>query len=399
MKTRHGTRRSIVGIAVLASLSLLVAACGDDDDTSEPTTAPPATDAPEAEVPATDVPDTEAPTDSEAPTDTDAAAPATDAVSDTTPPADDSAEWDQIVAAAQEEGAVTIYSSQGVDNLNELGKRFEEDYGIKVEVFRAVDNDLHAKVQAELDTGSPIADVIVNATAAWQIEKSDAGWFVPVDLPAFDNPDYNAELNVSEKSDYFAVNAAVLTFGWNTERWPKGLADYPDLLDPELKGKIGVIEPTAGSIVDFWLYLEEKYGSDFTDKLAAQEPRIYPSSLPMGEALISGEIAAGSFVQVQDVPKADGAPVDSGLSDPLWGAIFNGAVLANAPHPNAAILLSDFMLTERGQEAVSFRGAASLPNIEGSIAVTSDSVRRQDLSALTPEFVTEFQTRWAGLFN
>ena len=396
MKTRHGTRRSIVGIAVLASLSLLAAACGDDDSTSDSTTAPPATDAAEADVPATDVPATDVPDTEARQTPTQRRPPPT-RVSDTTAPRRTTQPNGSDRGCRTGEGAVTIYSSRG-STPERVGEAVRRGLRHQVEVFRAVDNDLHAKVQAELDTGSPIADVIVNATAAWQLEKSTQ-LVRAVDLPAFDNPDYNVELNVSEKSDYFAVNAAVLTFGWNTERWPKGLADYPDLLDPELKGKIGVIEPTAGSIVDFWLYLEEKYGSDFTDKLAAQEPRIYPSSLPMGEALISGEISAGSFVQVQDVPKAEGAPVDSGLSDPLWGAIFNGAVLANAPHPNAAILLSDFMLTERGQEAVSFRGAASLPNIEGSIAVTSDSVRRQDLSTLTPEFVTEYQTRWAGLFN
>ena len=33
------------------------------------------------------------------------------------------------------------------------------------------------------------------------------------------------------------------------------------------------------------------------------------------------------IVSVQKQPKADGAPVDSGLSDTVWGAIFNGAVL------------------------------------------------------------------------
>ena len=86
---------------------------------------------------------------------------------------------------------------------------------------------------------------------------------------------------------------------------PDGLTDYPDLLDPSLAGgKIGVPDPAIGpALVDFYLWLEEKFGEEFVADLAAQEPRIYPSSLPIGEALQSGEISAGAFAApVQLVP-------------------------------------------------------------------------------------------------
>lgn len=397
MKSRPRSRRTIVGISLLASLSMLAAACGGDDDDGE--TSAETTEAAAAATTAAAA--TAAPEES----DTTAAAGSGDETTvpaaggtDTTADAADAAEWDAVVAAAKEEGSVTIYSGQALDNLNSLADRFKEEYGITVEVVRAVDNDLHAKLQAERDTGSAIADVMVNATLAWQLEKSAEDWFTPVDLPAFDNPDYNSELNISEKSDYFVSNAAVLTYGWNTDLWPQGLSGYEDLLDPELKGKIGVIEPTAGSIVDFYLYLEEEYGPEFVEGLAAQEPRIYPSSLPMGEALVSGEIAAGSFVQVQTFDKELGAPTDSGLADTIWGAIFNAAVMSNAPHPNAAQVLANFIITPEGQEAIAFRAASSLPDIEGTVAITDD-VRRQDLDNLTPEKVAEYQARWAELFT
>ena len=308
-------------------------------------------------------------------------------------------EWNTIVEAAKAEGEVTIYSSQALDNLENFGKAFQDEYGIKVNVFRGIDSDLHAKIQAERDSNSPIADLVVQATGPWQVAHSDEGWFTPVALPNFDQPGYNKAMNISPKSDYFVSNAAILTFGWNTELLPDGMKDYTDLLNPDLKGQIGVIEPANGAIVDFWLYLEEKYGADFTDKLAAQEPRIYPSSLPMGEALTSGEIAAASFVQIQDDAKAQGAPVDSGLSDTVWGAIFNAAVMANAPHPNAAKLLANFVISPAGQQAISHRAASSLPNIEGTPAITTDSVRRQDTAKLTPEFLAEYQARWKSLFQ
>ena len=120
----------------------------------------------------------------------------------------------------------------------------------------------------------------------------------------------------------------------------------------------------------------------------------------MGQALTSGEISAGSFVQIQDDAKATGAPVDSGLSDTVWGAIFNGSVMANAPHPNAAKLLADYTLSPEGQATIAHLAAAALPNIPGTATgITTDDVHRQDLSKLTPDAVAAYQARWKSLFQ
>ena len=320
----------------------------------------------------------------------DGATPAPAGVSD--------AEWDEIVAAAQDEGKVTIYSSQGLDQLNDLAERFQDEYDIELEVVRDIDSALIPKVEAEQQTGNGIADVIAQASAAWAEQRGAEGWFVAPVGPAFDDPDYDRAANVAD-GDFFTSSAAVLTFGWNTDEYPTGLTDYSDLLDPELAGgRIGVIEPAAPSIVDFWLYLEENYGEDFVAALAAQDPKIYPSSLPMAQALTSGEISAGSFVQVLTDEKEQGAPVDSGLADEVWGARFNTGILSTAPHPNAAQVLSNFIITQPGQEAIARKAASVLPDIAGAVT-TVDKVRVQDLSVLTPEFVAEYQAKWNGLFK
>jgi len=425
MKSRKRTTR-FVSTSIVIALSLVAAACGSDSDkassstaaaatTAAPTTAGPttaaATSAPDATTAETDSASTESTatgdtatgdsaTDDTATATTEASTATTEAAAESNAKAATPAEWDAIVAKAKEEGSVTIYSSQGLDQLNDLAKRFEDKYGIHVEVVRAIDSDQLAKVQAEHDTGTGIADVLAQATAAWSVEKSAAGgWFAPFVGPAMDEAGYNKALNVSPNGDYFVSSAAVLTFGWNTELWPDGLKDYTDLLDPGLAdGKIGVIEPAAGSIVDFYLYLEDKYGEDFITKLAAQKPRIYPSSLPMAQALTAGEISAASFVQVLSDEKANGAPVESGLSDTVWGALFQTSVLQTAPHPNAAQLLANFMITPEGQEAIARKAGAALPSIEGTVTVT-DKVRRQDIAKLTPEFVADYQQKWDALFT
>ena len=296
---------------------VLVAACGDDDAADPAESASTDSAGTTGQVAAT----TAAPTDTVAAvTDTTEAAAVTTAGTETSAPAGISeADWDAIVTAAQDEGKVTIYSSQGLDQLNDLAERFSDEYGIELEVVRDIDSALIPKVEAEQQTGSGIADVIAQASAAWSEQRGAEGWFVAPVGPAFDDPAYDRAANVSDNG-FFTSSAAVLTFGWNTDQYPTGLTDYSDLLDPELAGgRIGVIEPAAPSIVDFWLYLEENYGEDFVTQLAAQEPKIYPSSLPMAQALTSGEISAGSFVQVLVDEKEQGAPVDSGLADQVWG--------------------------------------------------------------------------------
>jgi iron(III) transport system substrate-binding protein len=307
--------------------------------------------------------------------------------------------WQQTIDAAKKEGNVTIYSSQGLDQLNAFTAKFQQKYGIHVDVVRGIDGDLQTKVEAEKQTGHGIADMWVNASQSVVQAKATAGdWFMPATGPDFNDAAYNKATNYHQ-GDYFDVGAALLTFGWNTQLYSKGLKDYPDLLDPALKGgKIGVIKPTSASIVDFYLYLEQNYGADFVTKLAAQKPRIYPSSLPMGQALSSGEISAASFVQVQTDAKKTGAPVDSGLAPQAWGARFFGMVLKTAPHPNAAQLLADFMVTADGQGAVMRLASTVLPNIPG--AVTDDSkVRKQDLSQLTTDKVAAYEAKWNSLFQ
>jgi iron(III) transport system substrate-binding protein len=309
---------------------------------------------------------------------------------------------DELVAAAQDEGKVTIYSSQALDELNAFAAAFEDEYGIDVEVVRGIDNDLATRVETEKQTGRLTVDLYVSASQSWVETQAQQGWFVePTMSPQLTGQsEYDAEQYVHE-GNYFEVGAAILTFAWNASHYSAGLEGYEGLLDPELSGgKIGVIEPTAPSIVDFYLWLEETFGEEYVEELAAQEPRIYPSALPMGEALISGEIFAASFgAPVQLGPaKDDGAPVDFGIDENgAWGARYFGMILDGASNPNAAELLADFMVTERGQELVMGGAGTVVPT--ASALLSNEDVRKQDLSKLTPEAVTAYQQKWNDLFR
>jgi iron(III) transport system substrate-binding protein len=305
--------------------------------------------------------------------------------------------WNDVVAAAEKEGKVTIYSGQGTEQLEDLAARFQKKYPkVKVEVVRAVETDLAPKVEAEARTGKGIADIFVMTDRAWL--DANKATFVAPRGPAFDDAAYNRAEHQFD-GNYFLVDATILTFAWNTERFAGKLQDYSGLLNPALAdGKIGIVPADGAARVDFYQYLAENYGEDFLKKLAAQRPRVYPSALPMAQALSSGEIAAATMVEPQIDEKKAGAPVEWGLAQPAWGARFHGAVLKSAPHPNAAQLLADFMITPEGQAAIARKAASVLPDIPGTVDETKN-VRQPDPANLTPDKIRDYQAQWNELFG
>lgn len=321
-----------------------------------------------------------------------------------TPSAEYQAALEQLIDAAVAEGSLTFYTSQGLDQANALGAAFTAEYGIPVEVIRGTDGDLIPRLETEMGTGTHGADLAVMAALGWIQAQAEAGAFLdPSASPEVAGLGaYDAEQFVHD-GNIFEVGAAVLTMGWNTDLWPAGLTDYPDLLDPELAGgKIGVIDPAGGpAIVDFWRWVEETYGEDFVVQLAAQEPMIYGSSLPIGEALASGEIYASPYAApVTLIPaQANGAPVQYGIgSAGAWGARYFAMIPSSAEHPAAAALFANFMLTPLGQQLVQGASGSVLPDIPGTL-ITNDMVRVMDLAGMAPEPVAEYIAKWDELFR
>ena len=306
-------------------------------------------------------------------------------------------QWAAIVEAAKKEGTVSLYSAHSLVQLNDLTARVKKDLGITIQVVRDNDAALTARVNAERDAGKPICDILVDTNVPGVKKRAADGYVTAPVGPAFDNPAYDRKSRAPDNT-YFEVNATILTFSWNKEQLPNGLKDYPDLINPALSGKIGIPALVAPAYFDFYQFLEEQYGSAFIEKLAALKPRAYPSALPMAQAVVSGEVAAAiSTVPLID-EAAKGAPVGWGLAPKAWGARFYGQVLKSAPHPNAAQVLADYMITTSGQEALARVTASVLPNISTSIANTAD-VRHLNTEKLTPAFMDEYREKWKKMFQ
>jgi len=310
------------------------------------------------------------------------------------------AAWAKIVAAAKKEGSVTLYTSQNPIFLADTAKDFEAKYGIKLTVNRQIDATLTQQVNAEEGAHKLNADVLVIASKpiVLGIQKPQNRWAVNAVGPDLYKKAYNRKL-FGGPGKANIVGEALLGIAWNPTQYSKGLKDLPDVLDPALKGHLGVVEPSSPSLVDWYLWVQQRYGKAFLPKLAAQKPKIYPSSLPMTQAVASGEISAGTFTSANALDLHDqGAPINwvqpGGIHN--WNAPWWGMVLKGAPHPNAAQLLLDFLVTPQGQKTSAHHTGAVLKGVPGTFFVQP---RQQSLLALTPSKVTAFQNYWNGLFK
>lgn len=298
--------------------------------------------------------------------------------------------------------AVVLYSNQAMGTLEELEKAFEKAHeDLDLQVVRLSDADLEARAEADVDAGKPVADVYVLSDQSWLDARGQEQWWAdPAEFAAV--ADGSVPADAVAEGGYLEIASALLTFAWNTDRFSGTLTDYPDLLTEELAGqKIGVIEPTAPFFVDFYLWLEEKYGEDYLERLAALEPKVYAGALPMAEAIASGEIAATPYAapSILTVSQGNGAPVKFEVgANGAWGVPYYSAIYRDAPNPKGAQALMDFMLTRDGQEIVAKDASSVLPDIASALA-SNDQMHAPAPDNLTPEAVAAFNERWDALFR
>jgi iron(III) transport system substrate-binding protein len=310
------------------------------------------------------------------------------------------AQWARIVAAAKREGSVTLYTTQNPALIADMAEKFKAKYGITVTVNRNIDAVLVQQVTAEHGSNNVKVDIWASASVPQVLgaHQPQNRWVVDAVGPDLFANVFNRKLFIGPGKAVI-VGEAILGMGWNTSQFPTGLTDMPDLLNSRLKGRIGVPIPSSPSFVDYYHWVEATYGANFLTRLAAQEPKLYASSLPMTQSVASGEIAASPFVvpTILDL-KAQGAPVGFKLAKGFntWNAPYYGMIMRKAPHPNAAQLLLDYMVTKEGQAASQRLAGVVLKGVPNAFYVVP---RRQKLKELTPQKVAEFQQRWDSMFR
>jgi len=131
-----------------------------------------------------------------------------------------------------------------------------------------------------------------------------------------------------------------------------------DLTDPRWKGLLIMDENESKWMAGMMSYYGEAKVMELLRKLAEQNIQFRTGHTLTQTLVAAGErpIAAVAFANGVDRLKKDGAPIDWVAADPIIALTFGLALVKDAPHPNAARLFIDFMLSREGQEILASVG-------------------------------------------
>src|SRR6266850_2156144 len=262
-----------------------------------------------------------------------------------------------LIAAAKKEGEVVWYSTQIISQLvRPVTAAFEKKYsGIKVRSTRANATETAVKILNESKASRTQSDVFDGTTTVVPLKQ--AGYVLKW-LPDAAK-DYPADLKDPE-GYWIANNLFIITPGFNTSLVPRGTEPrtYQELLNPKWRGKMAWNGfPTASGIGGFvgtvLAEMGEEKGRAYLRELAKQNIAPLPGAArEVLDQVIAGEyaVALQIFNHHAVISAKKGAPVDWIKMEPATGNLSVISVHKNAPHPNAAKLLVDFIISKEGQE-------------------------------------------------
>ena len=258
---------------------------------------------------------------------------------------------DRIVAAAKKEGALTLYTTIAEKDLPILIKPFETKYGIKVNVWRAGTDKVLQRTLAEASAKRREVDVVHFGSPEMEALSREKV-LQPVSSPVYRDL---VPGSVPKHQEWAATILSVWVQAYNTNLIKK--ADLPktyqDLLDPKWKGKLGIETKNQDW---FASVIETSGGKDkglkFFQELVARNG-ITPRSghTLLTNMVVSGEVpmALTVYNYMPEQAKKKGAPIDWFVIEPAIARSNAVGVARNAPHPAAAVLFHEYMLTDAQQ--------------------------------------------------
>jgi iron(III) transport system substrate-binding protein len=258
-----------------------------------------------------------------------------------------------LVAGARAEGKVTWYTSLAGSSYKELAQGFEKKYGVKCEVYRAASNELMARITAEAKARQYLVDTIETTLPLLKSLRED-GLLAVYTSPHLAKYPAQAKESAGKGLVYWGVNReSFIGVGYNPSLIAPSAVpkNFAGLLHPQLKGKIGMTTSDTG--VRMMGAMLKFKGEEFVKKLRAQELSLHSvSGRAMADLAISGEVplSPSIFRDHAMESKLKGAPIDWVAMEGVPTNAGGTSIVYQAPHPHAAVLMADFILSPEGQK-------------------------------------------------
>jgi iron(III) transport system substrate-binding protein len=266
----------------------------------------------------------------------------------------------KIIEGAKKEGQLVYYTTMTLDQSQTTVDRFEKKYPfLKVTLFRTGGGPLLNKIVTESRGGRHDWDVVVGRgeMVLPLIQRKLLASYRTPEAKAIDE-------QLVDKEGYWTayyVNSYVL--GWNTKLVKRDDVprSYEALLNPKWKGgQISLDTEAYGMLEGLKGVWGREKTLDFFKRLAAQDPVLKRGNTERVQLAVAGEypliIAYNQTVQRMT---SRGAPIDWLPLEPVVTQVNPVMLGAKAPHPNAARLFYDYVLSKEGQEQL--RGFQRIP--------------------------------------
>lgn len=280
--------------------------------------------------------------------------------------------WDQVVAAAKQEGQVVVWG-QGVAGAEAaFSADFEKQYpDVHVDYEAGTSPQQVTQIIAARQAGQNNVDLFIHGPSDVLGSLIPAGAVDPVQ-PYLVGPDdtdptvwLGGHLSFSDDTGMYALlfsGGVVPPFAYNpTLVSSSEITSLRDLLDLRWKGKIAMLDPrisgSGQNTAAFW-YQTPSLGQDFMQQLFSQQDVVltrdqqqltdfvahgeYPIALSPSTSTAINMQGKGASIELES---ADGVQEHSYLSAGFGGV----AVLSRAPHPNATRVYLNWLLSREGQ--------------------------------------------------
>jgi iron(III) transport system substrate-binding protein len=299
----------------------------------------------------------------------------------------------RLVARAQREGHLVLYTSLAPTESGPLAGAFEKKYGVKVDLWRAVSGKVVQRATTEAQARRYAVDVVETNGPEMEMlarEKLLAEFYSPylADLPPNAIPPHRTWF--PDRMNFFVV-------GYNTTKVRRAdiPATYEGFADPKWKGRIAL----EASDVEWMATLVKTWGDakgmDYFRRLSALKPDVREGHVLLATLVAGGEVPVGLSMYNSNIEalKRRGAPIDFVPVQPVVARPQGIGVARNAPHPNAALLFADYVLSPEGQTLFE-----SMGRVPASTRVKS-ALNNFPFTMIDPVTVLDESVKWEKLWN
>lgn len=271
--------------------------------------------------------------------------------------------WQRIKEAARKEGKLLVYSSLAPSVRDAIAPILNKEYGIDAEFVAGSGNLMVQKMQTERRAGLFLIDAYLGGSTTMFNPMKPSGILDPMDrilIPEMIQPEkwMESEIPFLDKDHMvigfsYMIGAPVLI---NTRLVKEvELKHFNDLLAPRWKGQIIMHDPTINGSGGKWFYMTgvKQLGIDYLKKLLLQEPLIIRDQRLQTDWIARGKYSVGIAPKIGEVVEfiRAGASIKEINVKPEYTTTSGGNIgLVNrAPHPGAARVFINWMLTREGQ--------------------------------------------------